>query len=118
NIRDEVMQWLGAGTDDQAGDQQIGPKRRLPGAVGAAGLQERDVQLGAQGEGQTRCYSPPDDRREPPAPFYPELARRRVAVAVMGCRPGEGLVSLVLALGGVRPELPAERLEGALDGKR
>ncbi len=35
NIGDEVVQWLGAGANDKAGDQQVGPKRRLSTAVGA-----------------------------------------------------------------------------------
>jgi hypothetical protein len=53
DIGDQVVQWLGADADDKAGDQHAGPQRRPPGAVGADGLQERDLELSAQ---KTSCH--------------------------------------------------------------
>src|SRR5215831_11592834 len=97
NGGDQVVQRLGAGANDKAGDQQIGPKRRLPGTVGAHGLHERDVQLGAQEAGQAGRHAPGDHGREPLAHLLVLLGR-----------------ALVL----VRAELRAEGLKETLDRMR
>ena len=47
DVGEQVMQRFCACADDKAGDQQVGPERGCPGAAGADGLHERDVQLGA-----------------------------------------------------------------------
>ena len=58
------MRWLGAGANDKASHQEVGPKWRLPGAVGADRLQEGDIQRGAQKEAKDGRHTPGDDRRQ------------------------------------------------------
>jgi hypothetical protein len=74
NMGDQVMQRLCTCADDKAGDQQVGPEWRCPGAVGPDSLHERDIQLGAKEESKTRRHTPGDDRGQSSAHFNRELA--------------------------------------------
>src|ERR1700722_19727638 len=111
DVGDEVVQWLGACAHHKAGDEQVAPERRLSGAVGADGLQERDVQLGAQQEREASRHTPGDERLQPPAYLNRALALEDVVFLVVGRAAGQGPVPCVHALGRVWAELAAERLK-------